>query len=210
MESWNKITGAKYTGNGIMVKRLKIMFFITVSLFSSCLKEKEAPIITSATYQHSQYNGRAQPVEVKTAKEDAPYPVITYFGSEIDFEQGFNGESSAPVDIGTYYVRIERPAGNGYKQGMPIKIEYNIQKAFISIIADPVQRFAYDGRPKEAVARTEPPEEPPLEFSYFDTDSGVPPIAAPPAAKGNYRVNIVFHGNNRYMGASKEIELRIE
>ena len=185
------------------------MVFITVPLLFSCLKEKEAPIITSATYQHSQYNGQAQPVEVTMAAEDAMSPVITYFVSETDFEQGGNGERAAPEGIGTYYVRIERPAGNGYKQGSPVKIEYNIQKAFISIVADPVQRLVYDGSPKEAAAVTEPPEMPPLEFSYFENDSGVL-LATPPSAKGSYRVNIVFHGNDRYMGASKEIELRIE
>jgi hypothetical protein len=192
-----------------MVKRLPIIFFIAVPLVFSCQREKEAPIITSATYQHSQYNGQAQPVEVTTAAEDAPRPVITYFVSEADFERGVNGDSAAPESIGTYYVRIERPAGNGYKQGKPVKIEYNIQKAFISIVADPVQRSSYDGSPKAAVAVTEPAEGPPLEFYYFDRDSGVP-LAAPPAAKGSYLVNIVFPGSDRYMGASKEIELLIE
>ncbi|MDR2344206.1 MAG: hypothetical protein LBD86_06735 [Spirochaetaceae bacterium] len=191
-----------------MKKYCGAMTFLQALLLFGCLAEEEAPIITSATYQHTQYNGRPQPVQAETAKEDAPPPVITYFRSEADLEQGLNGESAAPADVGDYYARLERPAGNGYKQGKPIKIEYHIQKAFISISADAVQRFKHDGRPKHAEARTEPPEEPPLEFSYF-TDSGEA-LAAPPAAKGGYRVNIVFPGNDRYMGASREIELYIE
>jgi hypothetical protein len=111
--------------------------------------------------------------------------------------------------VGDYYARIERPGGNGYRQGKNIKIEYHIQKAFISIVADPVQRFAWDGGPKEIAARTEPPEEPPLVVSYAGDSAGTA-LASPPAERGRYRVSVVFPGNDRYMGASKEIELRIE
>jgi hypothetical protein len=30
--------------------------------------------------------------------------------------------------VGKYYVRIERPAGNGYRAGPDVKVEYFIQK----------------------------------------------------------------------------------
>jgi hypothetical protein len=187
----------------------KIIPALLALLFSGCLTEKEAPIITSATYQHTQYNGKAQPIEVKTAKDDAPPPVITYFRSETDMEQGLNGESAAPAGVGDYYVRLIRPAGNGYRAGKPVKIEYHIQKAFITISAEPVQRSVYDGKPKEAVARALPPEEPPLRFSYFDAASGAL-LPSPPSARGRYRVKAAFPGNDRYMGASRELELLIE
>jgi hypothetical protein len=172
---------------------------------------EEAPIITSATYQHTQYTGRNQAVDVAAAKDDAPAFIITYFKSEEDLEHDRNGSSEAPSEVGGYYVRIERPGGNGYQRGKNIKIEYHIQKAFVSIITEPVWRFAYDGGPKEIIASTEPPVEPPLVFSYFASDdSGAEALNAPPRERGQYRVSIVFPGNERYMGASKEVELRIE
>jgi hypothetical protein len=185
---------------------------IAAFAFSSCASKEEiweeAPIITSATYQHTQYNGRAQAVEVQAAKEDSPPFVITYFRSEEDLEQDRNGMFEPPVEVGDYYARIERPGGNGYRRGNNIKIEYHIQKAFISIIADPVQRFAWDGGPKEIAARIEPPEDSPLLVSYFAADSAALP--SPPVERGRYRVSIVFPGNDRYLGASREIELWIE
>jgi hypothetical protein len=192
------------------------MIFIVIPalLFFSCASKedalKEAPIITSATYQHTQYNGRGQAVDVKAAKDDAPPFVVTYFKSEADLERNRNGSLEPPAEVGDYYARIERPGGNGYRQGNNIKIEYHIQKAFISIAADPVQRFPWDGGPREIAARTEPPEEPPLVVSYFTADPAGASLAAPPAGRGRYRVSIVFPGNDRYMGASKEVELWIE
>ncbi|MDR2757751.1 MAG: hypothetical protein LBB78_00050 [Spirochaetaceae bacterium] len=181
---------------------------LLVSCFSQEQALEEAPIITSATYQHTQYNGQNQTVEVYAAKNDVPPFIVTYFMSEEDLENDRNGGSEAPSEVGDYYVRIERPGGNGYRQGKNIKIEYHIQKAFISIVTDPVWRFAYDGSPKEITAFTEPPVEPPLLFSYFAVDASA--LNAPPRARGQYRVTIVFPGNERYMGASKEVELWIE
>jgi hypothetical protein len=185
------------------------------AFFSCATKEsalEEAPIITSATYQHTQYNGRGQAVEVTAAKDNAPPFIVTYFTSEEDLEQNRNGSAGPPVEVGDYYVRIERPAGNGYRQGKNIKIEYHIQKAFLSIIAEAVQRFAYDGKPKEAEARAYPPLD--LAVNYFaagETAADSPrSLPAPPAEKGRYRAVVSFPGNERYMGASGEIELLIE
>jgi hypothetical protein len=191
------------------------LIMVPVFLFFSCSSKKEAledaPIITSATYQHTQYNGRSQAVEVHAAKDNIPPFIITYFKSEEDLENDQNGSADPPVEVGGYYVRIERPAGNGYRQGGNIKIEYHIQKAFISIIADPVQRFIYDGEPKEIIAQTTPPAEPPLTISYFAADDSTnKPLASSPVRRGQYRAAAVFPGNERYMGASTEITLTIE
>jgi hypothetical protein len=187
-----------------------ITFTGMVFMFFSCVSKeealKEAPIISSATYQHTQYNGRNQAVEAASAAEDAPPLIVTYFTSEEDLERNRNGSVEAPGEVGDYYARIDRPAGNGYRQGNSIKIEYHIQKAFVSITADPVQRFNYDGRPKEIAARTDPPVEPPLIVSY----AAAAPLAAPPRERGRYLVTVVFPGNDRYMGASLEIEMLIE
>jgi hypothetical protein len=179
----------------------------------SCVAGKrnleDAPIITSATYQHTQYNGRSQPVEVKAAKEDAAPFVVTYFRSEEEAERGLNGNAEPPAEVGDYYARVERPSGNGYREGSPIKIEYHIQKAFITIAADPVQRFRYDGKPKEVKAVADPPVGQSLVFSYF-AQGGSTALPSPPREKGIYRVAVVFPGNERYLGASRDIELRIE
>ncbi|MFP3089723.1 hypothetical protein LQZ21_05290 [Treponema sp. TIM-1] len=197
-----------------MMKKL-LMAILPALLLVSCAANKpeqaleEAPIITSATYQHTQYNGRNQPVEVYAAKEDVPPFIITYFRSEEDLEHDLNGSSEAPVEVGDYYARIERPAGNGYQPGRPIKVEYHIQKAFISIVTDPVWRFTYDGSPKEIIAVTEPPVDPPLIVSYFAAGDAAA-LGAPPRERGQYRVTVVFPGNERYMGASQELELWIE
>jgi hypothetical protein len=193
---------------------LNFQIMIFAFLFFSCASKEnaleEAPVITSASYQHTQYNGRPQAVEVTAAKDDVPPFIITYFGSEEDFYEDRDGSPEPPLEVGDYYVRIERPAGKGYRRGSKLKIEYHIQKAFVTIIADPVQRFAYDGRPKEIAARTEPPQEPPLLVSYFAAAAPDTPLAAPPSDRGRCRVTVVFPGNDRYMGASTEIELRIE
>jgi hypothetical protein len=188
---------------------------MTAFVFFSCASKKplpeEAPIITSATYQYTQYNGRNQAVEVVAAKGNVSPFIITYFTSEADLEQDRNSSSEAPAEVGDYFARIERPEGNGYRRGNPITIEYHIQKAFISIVAEPFQRFAYDGEPKEVTAHTEPPVEPPLSFSY--AAAGDPAAHArtdPPSGRGHYLVTVVFPGNDRYMGASREIVLQIE
>jgi hypothetical protein len=196
-------------------KRLNFLVMIPLLLFVSCAAKEaapdEAPIITSATYQHTQYNGRGQAVEVVSAKDDAPPFIVTYFGSEADLEQNRDGSAEPPLEVGDYYARVERPAGNGYRQGNNIKIEYHIQKAFVAIVAEPVQRFAYDGSPKEIIARTEPPVEPPLVVSYFAAgDSSDKALGSPPGERGRYRAAVVFPGNERYMGASTEIEQWIE
>jgi len=62
-----------------------------------------------------------------------PPPVITYFRSEEDLHADRNGSSEPPVEVGDYYVRIRRPAGNGYKAGNDITVEYHIQKALVTI-----------------------------------------------------------------------------
>ncbi|MDR1250124.1 MAG: hypothetical protein LBK63_12585, partial [Treponema sp.] len=41
---------------------------------------EDPPVITSATYQHTLYNGKPQPIEAKTARENAPL-VVAYFAS---------------------------------------------------------------------------------------------------------------------------------
>jgi hypothetical protein len=206
-------SGGLFSGihSRLLIPALPVLLLFSCAPRERLLQEQaleDAPIITSATYQHTQYNGRGQAVELRTAKEGAPPFVLTYFTSEADLERGRGGSGEAPAEVGDYYVRVERPGGNGYRRGQNIKIEYHIQKAFIVLDADPVQRFAYDGKPKEIAVHAEPPPEPPLRISYTAEEGGALP--SPPVNRGRYRVTIVFPGNERYLGASREVELRIE
>jgi hypothetical protein len=95
-------------------------------------------------------------------------------------------------------------------------IEYHLQKAFVSIIADPVQRFAYDGGPKEIAARLEPSAEPPPVVTYFAAgDSSVTPLNVTPGEKGQCRVTVAvlpwfFPAMTGIWARHKEIELWIE
>jgi hypothetical protein len=96
--------------------------------FAAC-QSKQAPIITSASMQHTLYNGKEQPIEAKAAKDDIRPLEVTYFMSEEDLLADRNGTTQAPSEVGYYYVRIRRPAGNGYMAGRDITVEYHIQKA---------------------------------------------------------------------------------
>ncbi|MDR3161571.1 MAG: hypothetical protein LBU28_08165 [Spirochaetaceae bacterium] len=194
-----------------MERYVRMTLMMTAFLCLSCASKEaapeEAPLITSATYQHTQYNGRPQAVEVKAAKDDAPL-VVTYFRSQGELEEDRNGFSEAPAEVGDYYVRLDRPEGKGYREGSRITIEYHLQKAFISITADPVQRAAWDGRPKTVTAAAEPPVE--LLFFYYDDADPAAPLPAAPRDRGRYRVTVIFPGNERYMGASREVAFLIE
>jgi hypothetical protein len=181
-------------------------------LAAGCLSQgelEEAPIITSASYQHTLYNGRPQPIEAQAAKDDVPPFIITYFSSEEALLKGEGGSAEVPGEVGDYFVRIERPAGNGYRQGQSIKVEYHIQKALVIIRGEDRQEFVYDGKPKAADVSADAPVE--LSIAYYAADnSNAVPLEGPPVARGQYRVLVSFAGNGRYMGASKEIELIIK
>jgi hypothetical protein len=195
-------------GKGLGVKKIIGTGMLLVLGLAGCGSRdaalEEPPIITSATYQHTLYNGKAQPVEARAAKDDAPPFVITYFSSEEDLVNDRNGTVEVPSEVGSYYVRIERPSGNGYKAGRSIKVEYYIQKAFVPITAEERQEFVYDGKPKRPAA--EAPVE--LDFSYYSFDERLP-LEGPPFEPGRYRVMLSYSGDDRYMGASKELELVI-
>ncbi|MDR2134391.1 MAG: hypothetical protein LBP27_04720 [Treponema sp.] len=111
-----------------VVTAAAIIFGIT-----ACASRKDSgladpPLITSATYQHTLYNGRGQAIDARAAKEDAPL-AVTYYTSEADYDADINGFTEAPTEVGLYYARIRRPAGGGYREGRDIKVEYRIQKA---------------------------------------------------------------------------------
>jgi hypothetical protein len=119
-----------------LVRILAIVLALSPGLLASCAATKKAesaaledpPIITSATYQHTLYNGEKQPIEARAAKADIAPLIVTYFLSEEAMLKNEGGFLDAPKEVGKYWVRIERPAGNGYRSGPPVKVEYFIQK----------------------------------------------------------------------------------
>jgi len=182
-----------------------------VLAFAACTSKQgleDPPIITSATYQHTLYNGRGQPIEATASREGAPPPVITYFRSEEDLHADRNGSSEAPVEVGDYYVRVRRPAGNGYRAGNDITVEYHIQKALVTITAEARQEFAYDGKPKAVVFSVDQNVEPDVAYYHAASTMRGFPIE-PPTERGVYLVVISWTGDANYMGASKEVELVI-
>jgi hypothetical protein len=172
---------------------------------------EDPPIITSATHQHTLYNGKPQPIEAAAAKPGAPF-VITYFPSLEALERNEGGTLEAPAAVGDYYARIERPAGNGYAGGRPIPVEYHIQKGFVTITAGEKQEAVYDGAPKQISASADPPV--PLVITYYPggTPSGGaagPALEGPPAGPGLYYVKVSYPGDENYRGASKDVEFSI-
>jgi hypothetical protein len=196
--------------------KLLIPHFSLLVIFCSSQKElAEPPIITSATYQHTLYNGRPQAIEARAAKDDVSPFVITYFTSEDALLKNEGGSLDAPAETGDYYVLIERPSGNGYREGPAVKVEYHIQKALVILSAEDRQEFVYDGTPKNAAVSADAPVE--LEIVYYAAAAGnnnasegrAAALSGPPVNRGRYRVLVSFAGNARYMGASKELELVI-
>jgi hypothetical protein len=166
---------------------------------------EEPPIITSATYQHTLYNGKPQPIEAKAAKEGAPL-AVAYFPSLEALERDEGGTAEPPVAVGDYYALIKRPAGGGFAAGRAIPVEYHIQKALVAIAAADRQQFRYDGLPKTVAVSVDQPV--PLTLVYYAAGSAVA-LAGPPVDPGEYVARISFGGNANYMGASKDLAFSI-
>ncbi|GHV47780.1 hypothetical protein AGMMS49546_37750 [Spirochaetia bacterium] len=199
-------------------------------LVLSCGSQKdvldEPPIITSATYQHTQYNGKPQPIEAAASRTGTAPFIITYFPSEDALLKDEGGTTEPPVVVGQYYARIERPAGKGYAAGPNVKVEYYIQKAFVTITAEEKQSALYNGDPRQAQASADPPL--PLSFSYYPSrearEAASPSLMADaataalkdytraeqaPIEQGTYYVTVYYPGDANYLFASKDVELTI-
>jgi hypothetical protein len=181
-----------------------VIFIILLFVFVSC-QSRQAPIITSATHQHTLYNGRGQAIEAKTARRGAPQ-VITYFRSEADLLADRDGTQEPPVEVGDYFVRIRRPAGNGYMEGRDITVEFHIQKALVTIIAEARQEFVYDGRPKSVVFTVDQNVEPAVTYFVQGSSSA---ISGNPIERGIYSAVISYSGDAHHMGSSKSVEVVI-
>ena len=192
-----------------MVRDWGAVVAIALLALAACTSKQaleDPPIITSATHQHTLYNGRGQPIEAIASKEGAPPPVITYFRSEDDLHADIDGSSEPPAEVGDYYVRIRRPAGNGYRAGNDITVEYHIQKALVTITAEARQEFVYDGSPKAVVFSVDQNVE--QVVAYYRT-AHEEPLNGLPVERGVYLAVISWAGDAHHMGASKEVELVI-
>jgi hypothetical protein len=185
------------------------MLLILIIFLASCSSRqelKDPPIITSATHQHTLYNGRGQSIEAVPSKRGAPAPVITYFLSEEDLRADRNGTQQPPVEVGNYFVRIRRPAGNGYRAGQDITVEFHIQKTLVTITAEAKQEFIYDGRPKAVVFSVDQNVTPNVAY-YIEGSSLV--LNGNPTERGLYNALISYSGDAHHMGSSKNVELVI-
>jgi hypothetical protein len=166
---------------------------------------EDPPIITSATYQHTLYNGKPQPIEAKAAREGAPL-AVAYFPSLEALERDEGGTTEPPLEVGDYYARIDRPAGGGFAAGRAIAVEYHVQKALVAIVAEDGQQFRYDGLPKTVAVSVDQPVD--LTLVYYAAGSAEA-LAGPPVDPGEYVARISFGGNANYMGASKDLAFSI-
>jgi len=195
--------------NKILMTLIVTTVVLNLAACTSGQALEDAPIITSATHQHTLYNGRGQPIEAVAAKEGAPPVVITYFRSEEDLHADRNGSSEPPAEVGNYYVRIRRPAGKGYRAGNDITVEYHIQKALVTITAEERQEFAYNGSPRAVIFSVDQNVEPGVVYYHAASAMRGFPLSEPPTERGVYRAVISWSGDAHYMGASKEVELVI-
>jgi len=194
---------------GSWLNKLTI-FVITIALaFTACTSGRaleDAPIITSATHQHTLYNGRGQPIEATASKKGAPPVVITYFRSEEDLHADRDGSLEAPAEVGNYFVRIRRPAGKGYRAGNDITVEYHIQKALVTISAEERQEFIFDGKPKAVVFSIDQNVQPSVAYRAVRGQ----PLSGQPTERGDYFAVISCVPDAHHMGASKEVVLVIK
>jgi hypothetical protein len=188
----------------------------------------EAAAFVSPHRQRRVYNGAGQPVEALPSREDAPPFIVTYYTSMEAREAREGGTDYPPSEAGLYYVRVGRPGGGGFAPGEDVLVEYQIEKAEVTILADETQSAYYDGNPKRVLAVCEPSFT--LSFSYypnaeirdaavrsFSQGGGHAPAALrnftrierAPIERGVYYVLVFFPGNANYKAAYKEVNFTI-
>jgi hypothetical protein len=205
--------------------RFILFWAVPVSLLPACLSGSAAkePQFISELYQRAVYNGLPQPVEARFTVDISP--ALVYFNSMEDLEQNRGGFPRAPSDSGLYYVRVENPSA--LNDEAEIIIEYFIDRAPITIIAEEKQEALYNGDPKRIKAEADAPVQ--LSTSYFlnpearsaaslpDTQAeqrsaalrGYKRVERPPIEPGTYYVNVYYDGDKNYAPALKEIEFTI-
>ena len=195
-------------------------------------EEQEIPQLIVKSSQEAVYNGKPQPISFYYTGNGTPR--IIYYPSQQARKEDKTGSTSAPVRAGTYYVRIKYPDGNKYTSNMEVLAEYRIQKCAVKIETEKIQQAYYNGNPKRAQARAEPPV--PLSYSYYpnrelretaqkavgepvsggtssqrltQSYSGYKRVDRAPIEEGTYYVWIYFPGDENYKAAHANVEFVI-
>lgn len=174
--------------------------------------EENDPPLTVPAYQQTVYNGKPQPIDVPQTGQ-GPLEIRYFSGrGELDGE----GSEDAPFAAGVYYVRVRRP---GDVSGLIV--EYHIEKAPVTIIAEPVQEAVYNGSPRSVTARSEPSLG--LNAVYYPTREarearssaapevlrGYTRVERAPIEPGTYYVTVYYPGDANYQYTEFDIELTI-
>ena len=175
------------------------------------------------------YNGKKQGISYYFTGDGKPD--IVYYTSQKDRAEDREGSRTDPVDAGTYYVRLVRPA-----RGKTIPAEeffaiLNIKKLPVKIEAAKTQQAVYDGNPKRVEALATP--QLPLSFSYYPNTElmetakrsaseaepgqntmvqsfrGYKRINTAPIEQGTYYVWIYYPGDDNHEAASLDVEFTI-
>ena len=206
---------------------IPLLLFFTVLCCRTTGGLQGTPGIISELYQSTVYTGDPQAPEVRTAKAGVPL-VLTYFEFLEELEKGEKGRGEPPVDAGLYYVRIERPEGNGYAAGQDVIMKFRIEQREVHIFADDIQEAFYDGNSKRVKAGADAPVR--ISIAYFPSPQarqavtradtrpeqrsaalkGLIRVERPPVEPGTYYVAVYYGGSRNYRPAAKEIEFTIK
>ena len=190
-------------------------------------------LISVKSSQELVYNGKPQPIPFSNRGKEAPG--VIYYPTPQARKEGKGGTAAAPVQAGTYYVRLL-----GYSDGKdhPLVeehlVEYHILKRPVKIEAAENQGAFYNGDPKRVQAKADPPVL--LSFSYYpnrelrdtaqkaaaeailkwgsslvptDSYSGYKRVERAPIEPGTYYVWVYFPGDENHEAAQANVEFTI-
>lgn len=184
------------------------------------------PAVIVKSSQVVVYNGKPQPISFSYAGEQDLN--IVYYPSREARTENREGSPAAPVQAGTYFVRIR----NSYEE---LLAEYRILKRPVTIEAAENQYAYYNGDPKRIKAGAEPSV--PLSYSYYpnrelreaaqnavkepvsggnsgrrlltQSYTGYRRVERAPIEPGTYYVWIYFPGDKNHEAAQKNVQFTI-
>jgi hypothetical protein len=205
------------------------------SLLSVCASEngqagarEEISLLGLKSPQQVVYNGQPQAISYQYTGDGKPD--ITYYPTLADRANDRRGSRTAPVNAGTYYVRLVRPEKTKPKDAKDYLAELRILKRPVKISADKVQTAFYNGDPKRVQVTADP--EVTLFYSYYPNSElreaaekaereavkvgagaqqfkGYRRVERAPSEQGTYYVWIYFPGDDNHESASADVEFTI-
>ena len=116
------------------------------------------------TPQEVVYNGKPQSISYQYTGS-VPLDIV-YYSSIRDRTDDRRGSRTAPVNAGTYYVRVRRPGTSAFP-ARDFPVELRILKLPVKIEAARTQEDFYNGNQKRIQAEANPPVT--LSYSYYPT-----------------------------------------